>query len=250
MLFRSPEIAVDANKLKDANNLKDVAAGTLYNVLEGVTAKVGQADIPAANITAQIKDAAGNVVADLNSSTPSFTFGSEGTYKVIYTVKNPDNAAKSATKEFTVTVTPKVPDTTGGDGTQAQSRTGYMEPQDGAGQAQPEDVTAPPAGQVQPEQKVNPENQEEPEDVQPEPNVEPEEGTIPTTQGTPEDTQPEPNVEPEEGTVPTTQETPEDVQPEVQGTEEGSASGMQELPEEGIQQEPADGAEGQAQPEA
>ncbi len=247
---RVPEIAVDANKLKDANNLKDVAAGTLYNVLEGVTAKVGQADIPAANITAQIKDAAGNVVADLNSSTPSFTFGSEGTYKVIYTVKNPDNAAKSATKEFTVTVTPKVPDTTGGDGTQAQSRTGYMEPQDGAGQAQPEDVTAPPAGQVQPEQKVNPENQEEPEDVQPEPNVEPEEGTIPATQGTPEDTQPEPNVEPEEGTVPTTQETPEDVQPEVQGTEEGSASGMQELPEEGIQQEPADGAEGQAQPEA
>lgn len=234
---RVPEITVDANKLKGADHLKDVAAGTPYNVFEGVTAKVGQTAIPAANITAQVKDAAGTIVADLNSNSQSFTFGAEGTYTIIYTVKNPNNAEKVAVKEFTITVTPKTPsgDVTGGDGIQAQSEAGYMNPQDGAGQVQPKDGTNPPevtnipAEQEQPEVKDNPEEQENPE-----------EGTLPVTQ-----------ENPEEGTAPSIQENPNNgIDPGEAGNPEGQVQPeVEDNLEDGMDPDVIDGTEGQVQPE-
>ena len=193
-----------------------------------MAAKVGQTDIPAADITVQIKNEAGAVVSNssLNSSSPEFTFGSEGIYKITYTVKNPNNAAKVTTKEFTLNVLPKTPsgDVTDGDGTQAQSKSGYMNPQDGAGQVQPNDASDASTEPVQPEVKDNPEEQESPE-----------EGTVPETQDTPEEgSNPETQEGPEEGTVPETQKDPEEgTVPETQGT-----------PEEGMDPAAADGADG------
>lgn len=239
---RKPEITVAANKLKDANNLQDVAAGVLYNVLEGVTAKVGQTEIPVANITAQIKDAAGNVVANLNSNSPAFTFGSEGIYKITYTVKNPNNAGQVATKELTVTVTPKAPagDATGGDSTKVQSKPGYMEPQD-AGLVQPIDVTGSPTEQVQPEVIDEPEEQGNPEEQ-----GSPEEGTLPEGQGNLTDGSNPVELEGEEGQV---QHEAKDG-PEEQGNpEEGADPETEETSGEGAAPDATEGEEGQVQPE-
>ncbi len=269
---RAPEITVNPNKLKDAvtNTLKDAQAGIPYNVYEGVAAKVGQTDIPAADIAVQIKNEAGIIVPSgiLNSRSPEFTFGSEGIYKITYTVKNPNNAAKVTTKEFTLNVLPKTPsgDVTDGDGTQAQSKSGYMNPQDEAGMLQPKDASDASTEQVQPEVKDNPEEQESPEEgtvsetqdtpeegSNPETQEVPEEGTVPETQKDPEEmTVPETQESPEEGTVPATQEGPEEgtVPATQEGPEEGTVPETQGTPEEGMDPAAADGADEEVQPEA
>ncbi len=92
---RVPVITIDESKTKTVEINKS------YDVLEGVTAVLGQEKFTD-GITTQVLDESGKEIAI--SEEGKVTFATKGTYKIIYTVVNPNNKTLVGTAEFILEV--------------------------------------------------------------------------------------------------------------------------------------------------